>query len=222
MILGINVVGAVQGYGSDSSIIVSAHYDHIGKGHSPLAFSLTKKTDSIYNGANDNGTGTAAMMELAKYFAATKRNYYTIIFIAFSGEELGMKGSNHFAKFIDNPSMVKAVINLEMLGRPFRKNSAFYTGAAAPKIIRGINSAIADKTGTKEFLYEDPFEKQMLYRRSDHYSFVNIIDQSFTIMASSPEDAYYHSIYDETKTIDFDFLLFAVKNIAMAVEYLAN
>lgn len=221
-ITGLNVVGAVPGYASDSLIIVSAHYDHIGKG----GFGYTQKTpnsdDNIYNGANDNATGIAAMMELAKYFAAYRHNYYTIIFVAFSGEEMGLLGSKHFAKYIDDPKRIKAVINLEMLGRPYYEEHCFYTGFTSFKTIKAINKFVNSKTGVKTFLYDDPFPNQNLQIRSDHYPFAFNGFDSFTIMGSSPEDMYYHSVNDETETIDFDFLLFAVKNIAAVVEYFGN
>lgn len=221
-ITGLNVVGAVPGYASDSLIIVSAHYDHIGKG----GFGYTQKTphhdDGIYNGANDNATGTAAMMELAKYFAAYRHNYYTILFVAFSGEEMGLLGSKHFAKYIDDPKRIKAVINLEMLGRPHDNKHCFYTGFTAFKTIKAINKYVESKMGVKFFLTTDPFPMQNLQMRSDHYSFAYNGFDTFTIMGSSPTDMYYHSVNDETETIDFDFLLFAVKNIAAAMEYFGN
>ncbi len=218
-ILALNVVSAVKGYGSDSMIVVSAHYDHIGKGDSYLSLNLPEKNDDIYNGANDNATGTAAMMEIAKYYAATNHNYYTIVFVAFSAEELGMVGSTHFINDMDKPSLIKAVINLEMLGHPIEKKRCFITGFINQKTIKGINQIIKSETGISKYFINDPFPEQHLKMRSDHYPFSNKVSQAFTIMASSPTNKHYHSVTDETRTIDFDFLCIAAKNIALAIKY---
>ena len=97
LIYGINVIGALTGMVSpDTSVIFCAHYDHVGVKRSGYKFN-----DSIYNGANDNASGVALLIELAKYYAALKTNRYTLVFIAFSGEELGLLGSEHTAKNID-------------------------------------------------------------------------------------------------------------------------
>lgn len=216
---GINIVAAVPGFGSDSLIIVSAHYDHIGKGSNLLAEKAIEKDDQIYNGANDNATGTAAMMEIAKYYSKTRQNYYSILFVAFSAEELGMLGSVHFANNISKTQYVKAVVNLEMLGRPYNKNYCFYTGSISRKTIRKVNYELEKETGISKFFHFDIFPFQNLDMRSDHYSFKKKVSRTFTIMATSTDDKFYHSIKDETKTIDFDFLCKATKNIAIAIKY---
>ncbi len=215
----LNVVSAVKGYGSDSLIIVSAHYDHIGRGASHLSPKLPVNNDDIYNGANDNATGTAAMMEIAKYYATTNENYYTIIFVAFSAEELWLLGSTHFINGMDNPGLIKAVINLEMLGRPIYKKQCYYTGFVNYKTIKGFNKIVNNATAINNYFVNDPFPEQHLEMRSDHYPFSKAVSQAFTIMASSPTDEHYHAVTDETATIDFDFLCNAVKNIALAIQY---
>lgn len=216
---GINVVGAVPGAGSDSIILISAHFDHIGYGNNQFTQKGVAWNDKIYNGANDNATGTAAMMELAKYYAATKSNYYTILFVAFTGEEMGMLGSLHFINNTDNPHLIKAAINLEMLGRPTNGEHCFYAGFADGKTIRGFNQIVKEKTGLNRFLTADPFPEHHLEIRSDHYPLARKIKPSFTIMACSPDDEHYHSVTDEIQTIDFDFLCTAVKNIALGLYY---
>jgi Zn-dependent M28 family amino/carboxypeptidase len=221
-ILGLNVIGAVPGYGSDSLIIISAHYDHIGKGATYLTQKGIKKNDDLFNGANDNATGVAAMLEIAKYYAVTRQNYYTILFIAFSAEELGMIGSSHFINNMENPGFIKAVINLEMLGRPDEKKRCFYTGSVSQKIIRGINKNVKKQNSKRNFLVEDIFPEQKLALRSDHYSFTNKVQTTFTIMATSPYDEHYHSVTDEVATIDFDFLLEVTNKIATCIKYFGN
>jgi acetylornithine deacetylase/succinyl-diaminopimelate desuccinylase-like protein len=124
-IMGVNVMGAIIGNGrSDKVFIISSHYDHVGTHRNNVdlfPFLIrdnfpSPKIDSIYNGANDNASGVAAMLMLAKYFKELPAPDYSIFFIAFSGEELDMIGSSAFVKSI-NIQKVKQVINLEMLGR---------------------------------------------------------------------------------------------------------
>jgi Zn-dependent M28 family amino/carboxypeptidase len=221
-IQGLNVIGAVPGYGSDSLIIISAHYDHIGKGKTYLTQKDTKKNDDIYNGANDNATGVAAMLEIAKYYAVNRQNYYTILFVAFSAEELGMIGSAHFINNMENPGVIKAVINLEMLGRPDNTKQCFYAGIVSPKIIRGFNKNVKKNYKQRNFLVEDFYPEQKLDLRSDHYSFMHKVPAAFTIMATSPYDEHYHSVTDEVATIDFDFLLEVTNKIATCIKYFGN
>ncbi|MCW3092848.1 MAG: secreted peptidase family, partial [Ferruginibacter sp.] len=91
-----NVVAAIPGnITNDTMVIFSAHYDHIGKGNDlPYNKDYTYQ-DDIFNGANDNATGVAALLELARYYKSQKNNRYLLLFIAFSGEEMEMLGSAH-------------------------------------------------------------------------------------------------------------------------------
>ena len=111
-----NVVAMLQGTGtSDEFIIIGAHYDHLGYGE----FGSLYRGDSlrIHNGADDNASGTTGLLELAQYFSVN-RPATDILFIAFSGEEMGLLGSAHYA---DSPTVdldnVLAMINMDMIGR---------------------------------------------------------------------------------------------------------
>lgn len=117
-----NVVGYIPGSGSLSNeyIVVGAHYDHLGWGGEGSG-SLDPDAHAIHNGADDNGSGTAAILELAEYFTIQlndNENRRGIIFIAFGGEEEGLLGSSHFA---ENPPVkienIAAMLNLDMVGR---------------------------------------------------------------------------------------------------------
>jgi hypothetical protein len=115
-----NVVGILEGNGplAKETVVIGAHYDHLGYG----AFgSLSKdqKGKAIHYGADDNGSGTTTLMELARRFAAKKdREGRRLVFIAFSGEERGLLGSEHYCK---NPLIpladTVAMVNLDMVGR---------------------------------------------------------------------------------------------------------
>lgn len=110
-----NVVALLQGTGdSEELIIIGAHYDHLGMG----AFgSLSSGDPKIHNGADDNASGTAGLLELAEYFA-NDRPETDLLFLAFSGEEMGLLGSQHF---VENPTVsldsALAMINMDMIGR---------------------------------------------------------------------------------------------------------
>jgi len=115
-----NVVGLIEGTDKkDEAVILCAHYDHI-----DIRSSLGKrmKNDTIYNGADDNASGTAAIMEVARLLAKAKRDGYpprrTIVVAAFTAEEMGLIGSSYMA---ENPivplSKTRMVVNIDMVGR---------------------------------------------------------------------------------------------------------
>ncbi len=111
---GHNVIGCIDN-GAAHTIVIGAHYDHLGYGDEG---SLYRGEKAIHNGADDNASGTAALIELARYVKVSglKKNNY--LFIAFSGEEKGLLGSNYFVKHptIDLKS-VSYMLNMDMVGR---------------------------------------------------------------------------------------------------------
>ena len=118
-----NVVGILPGKAKkDEFVIFSGHYDHIGVGKAVNG-------DSIFNGANDDAAGTTAVIMLAKYFAALKNNERTLVFAAFTAEEVGGFGSQYFSQQFA-PDKVMAMFNIEMIGTESKwgKNSAYITG----------------------------------------------------------------------------------------------
>lgn len=113
-----NVIGILDGRDrvlKNEAIVIGAHYDHLGRGGQG---SLAANSTDIHHGADDNASGTAAIIELARQFAKDKKNKRTIIFIAFSGEEDGLFGSKYY---VNNPvfplDKTIAMINLDMVGR---------------------------------------------------------------------------------------------------------
>ena len=118
-----NVIGFLEGTSlKEEIVVISAHYDHLGKKN-------TGEGDLIFNGANDNATGVTAMIMLADYFKKAKINKRSIVFIAFTAEEMGLVGSNHFGKTISAES-ITAGVNIEMIGKesPFGPKTAWLTG----------------------------------------------------------------------------------------------
>lgn len=117
MVSAIDVVGYLDN-GAENTVVIGAHYDHLGMGmdHNSLDANPEGK---IHNGADDNASGTAGVIELARYFSQNQpKEKFNFLFICFSGEELGLFGSK---KFCENPtidfSKVNYMINMDMIGR---------------------------------------------------------------------------------------------------------
>jgi Zn-dependent M28 family amino/carboxypeptidase len=134
-----NVVAVLPGRSPSLSgqvVIIGAHYDHLGLG-GPNALD-PDSTGAVHNGADDNGSGTVALIEIARRLAGTRPGR-TIVFVAFSGEELGVLGSSHYAK---NPTpfpmdSVYAMINLDMVGR-LRDGKLLALGAETATELRAL------------------------------------------------------------------------------------
>ncbi|HSU28607.1 MAG TPA: M20/M25/M40 family metallo-hydrolase [Chitinophagaceae bacterium] len=114
--IGHNVIGYIDNNAA-STIVLGAHYDHLGYGEDGGSLDPAK-TKSIHNGADDNASGTAALIELARKLKGSNSKKDNYLFIAFSGEELGLFGSKHFT---ENPTIdlktVDCMINMDMVGR---------------------------------------------------------------------------------------------------------
>jgi aminopeptidase YwaD len=124
-----NVVGIVNGFDpvlKNEFIVIGAHYDHLGRGGEG---SLAPREGDIHHGADDNASGTAGLLELARIFASSSspRPRRTIVFIAFSGEEEGLLGSNYYVNHPLKPlENTVAMINMDMIGR--MKNNKLIVG----------------------------------------------------------------------------------------------
>ena len=114
--IGHNVIGYIDN-GASNTIVLGAHFDHLGYGEDGNSMLRTKE-HLIHNGADDNASGTAALIELARLLKNSKLNKSNYLFIAFSGEELGLFGSKYF---VENPTInlgtVNYMINMDMVGR---------------------------------------------------------------------------------------------------------
>ncbi|MDB5156258.1 MAG: family metallo-hydrolase, partial [Mucilaginibacter sp.] len=121
-----NIAGIIPGKTKpDEFVVFSGHYDHLGI----LTGANVMQGDSIANGADDDASGTTAVITLAKYFKKLNNNARTLVFVAFTAEEIGEYGSAYFAKTM-NPNKVTAMFNIEMIGKASKWgiNSAFITG----------------------------------------------------------------------------------------------
>lgn len=229
--IGVNVVAALKGKTRPEEVVIfCAHYDHIGtRSTNPYpGFSggyIGRRGDTIYNGANDNASGTAAVIGLARYFSQLGNNERTLLFIAFAGEELGLLGSKAMASMVI-PEAITAVVNIEMVGRPIskRKKKPYITGSNLSNLQKLLNKRLYESNPEvygKRFFIDDSYATQNLFQRSDNYWFAQKGIPSHTILATSPTDIYYHSQSDETSTLDFDFMSGIVRAIALGCTNLA-
>lgn len=205
-----NVIGILPGKSKkDELVVFSGHYDHIGIGKPNAA------GDSIYNGANDDAAGTTAVMMLANYFAKEKNNERTLVFVAFTAEEIGGFGSQYFSKQI-NADKTIAMFNIEMIGTESQwgKNSAYITGYEKSdfgKILQGNLSG-------SQFKFEpDPYPKQNLFYRSDNATLAALGVPAHTISTSKMDtEKFYHTHEDEIETLDMANMTEIIKAIAIS------
>lgn len=204
---GFNVVARLTGKSKpDEIIIFSAHYDHVGIGRN--------KKDSIWNGANDNASGSTALLLLAEYFAKRNDNDRTLIFCAFAGEEIGLFGSKDFSNHLKSEKII-AGINLEMLGvSQYGRKKVFITGFEKTTLGNHLAKQLR-KAGLKLVDEPDP-EGKMLFYRSDNYPFAKKGVPFLTIMASDDGERCYHQPCDELQRIDLPNMISIIQSIAIA------
>ncbi len=216
-----NVVGVIPGKSlpagqagkKDEYVVFSAHYDHIGIGKPD------SKGDSIYNGANDDAAGTTAIIMLAKYFSQLNNNERTIIFAAFTAEEIGGFGSKYFSQQLD-ADKVMAMFNIEMIGTSSKwgTNSAYITGYEKSDMGKILQ---ANLTGSKFKFEPDPYPKQNLFYRSDNATLAALGVPAHTISTAKMEEApnnepNYHKQSDEIGTLDMNNMTEIIKAIALS------
>ncbi|MFZ6024258.1 MAG: M28 family metallopeptidase [Bacteroidota bacterium] len=209
-----NVVGVLPGKNKKNEyVIFSGHYDHLGIMGKDRNGNV--QTDSIFNGANDDAAGTTAMMVLAQYFKKINNNERTLIFAAFTAEEVGGFGATYFSRQFD-PKQVMAMFNIEMIGSESKwgKNTAFITGYEKTdmgKILQG------NLVGTDFTFHPDPYPAQDLFYRSDNATLARLGVPAHTISTTKIDvDPYYHKASDEFSTIDIENMTRIIRAIALS------
>ncbi|MFN4313071.1 MAG: M28 family peptidase [Chitinophagaceae bacterium] len=204
-----NVVGILPGKSrKDEYVIFSAHYDHIGVGK-PV------NGDSIYNGANDDAAGTTAVILLARYFKALNNNERTIVFAAFTAEEVGGFGASFFSQQYD-PAKVMAMFNIEMIGTESKwgRNSAYITGYDKTDMGTILQKNLA---GTGFTFHPDPYPEQQLFYRSDNATLARLGVPAHTIStAKMDQEPHYHKPSDHPETLDMDNMAKIIESIALS------
>jgi len=203
-----NVAGVIPGKSKPNEyVIFSGHYDHIG-------ILPAVGQDSIANGADDDASGVTAMLTLADYYKKKNNNERTLIFVAFTAEELGMYGSKYFSNHI-NADQVVAMINMEMIGKDskFGPNTVYITGYDQSDLGKLMQENL--KNTTFKF-YSDPYIKQNLFYRSDNAVLAakGVPAHSFST-SQMDKDEYYHTVKDEVATLNVQNIISSIEAIAI-------
>lgn len=199
-----NVIGIIEGTDKkEEAIIITAHYDHLGR-----------QGDDIYYGADDDGSGTAAILEIGQafMFAAEKgeRPRRTIIIMPVSGEEKGLLGSKHYTLHPTVPlTNIVADLNIDMIGRRDEKykDDPNYVYVIGSEMLSPDLKLVSEKANNEtekinlDYSYDDPEDPNRFYYRSDHYNFAR--NNIPVIFYFSGVHADYHKPTDTYDKIEF-------------------
>ena len=206
-LLGSNVIGYIEGSDEklkEEFVFITAHYDHLGV-----------REDKIYNGADDNGSGTASLLEICQAFKEAKQNGWgpkrTVVVMLVSGEEKGLLGSKYYVNFPTFPLENTVVeINVDMIGRVDKKhegNPDYIYVIGADRLsseLHEINEK-ANSTFTHlelDYTYNEESDPNRYYYRSDHYNFAEKGIPSVFYFNGTHED--YHRASDTIEKINFE------------------
>lgn len=219
-----NVVAVVEGSDlSEEYLVISAHYDHVGMANG-----------QIFNGADDNGSGTSGLMELARVFQKAKNEgngpRRTIVFLHCTGEEYGLHGSRYYtdSQALYPLNQTIANLNIDMIGRVDAKhqNSGNYIYLVGSDRLSLDLHNISEEANANyvnielDYEYNALSHPEMIYYRSDHYNFAkNNIPVIFYYNGSHPD---YHMPTDTVEKIDFDQMLKRVQLVFATAWELAN
>lgn len=206
-----NIVGIVEGSDKkDEYLVISAHYDHVGKDNE----------GNIYYGADDDGSGTVGLMELAEAFATAKKKgagpRRTVVFLAVSGEEKGLWGSEYYTQNPIYPlNKTSADLNIDMIGRIGseylnKKDAENYLYIIGDDKLSTDLAPLTDKVNNEyvnmklDRKYNDPNDPERFYYRSDHYNFA--AKGVPVIFYFNGVHADYHKPTDTVDKIHFDLM----------------
>ncbi|WP_294263075.1 M28 family metallopeptidase [uncultured Chryseobacterium sp.] len=217
-----NILAFIEGSERPQEIVViSGHYDHVGT-----------RNGVVYNGADDDGSGTVAVMEIAKAFQAAKKAgngpKRSILFLHVTGEEHGLFGSEYYTDHPVFPLANTVVdLNIDMIGRddPENRGKQYVYVIGSEMLssqLKVINEAANKMTNNLElnYRYDDPNDTERLYYRSDHYNFAkNNVPVAF-FFDGIHED--YHKPTDDVEKIDYKLLAKRTQLVFATAWELAN
>lgn len=214
-----NIVGYLEGTDpvlKNEFVVIGAHYDHIGVTDKPV------NGDYIYNGADDNATGTTTVAELVNYFGKTKSNKRSILFCFFSAEEVGLLGSKHLAEKLKAQNFnIYTMLNFEMTGVPLGHDLlAFITGYGRSNMADKFN-----EYGGKKLIGSNEFEmKYQLFRQSDNYPFFLEFNVPAHTLSTTEMSTFkfYHQLGDEFGAMDTAHMTNFVQTMLPVVEKMVN
>ncbi|MCA5005361.1 M20/M25/M40 family metallo-hydrolase [Sphingobacterium bovistauri] len=210
-----NVAAVIPGKSKPNEyVIFSAHYDHIG-------IIQPNGQDSIANGADDDASGTSAIISLSKYYKNQNNNERTLIFVAFTAEEIGMYGSKYFSNNINADSVI-AMINIEMIGKDskFGANTLYLTGYDHSN----LGELMQQNLKNTEFKFHpDPYPQQNLFYRSDNAVLAALGVPAHTFSTSQiDKDSYYHTVKDDVSTLNIENIVSSIEAIALGAQGIVN
>jgi Peptidase family M28 len=228
-----NVVAVVEGRDPQLKkeyVALGAHYDHVGTGR-PVA------GDAIYNGADDDGSGTTALLAMAEAFAKGPRPRRSILFVWHTGEEKGLLGSQYFTEFPTVPlAQIVTQLNIDMIGRSKRPDDTnprnrMLTGPDEIYVIgsRMMSTELANlsESVNRSYLnlkfnyhYDDPNDSEGLFYRSDHYNYAKRGVPIIFYFDGVHED--YHKPSDTPDKIDYQKMEKITRTIFILASELAN
>jgi bacterial leucyl aminopeptidase len=205
-----NVVGIIENRNSiNDYILIGAHLDHLGK--------MDSKTDSIFNGANDNASGVTAVLQIARELKKYKF-YKKIIIALFTGEEVGLKGSKHLSQELKAAKInLSYVINFEMIGTPL---SSFPEKVYTTGFDRSDFAEVANKVLGDEFIVSNGEEfSDGLFGASDNYPFyLEYKIPSHTISTFDFKNYnYYHSLSDEYSHLNIHHMDYIIQRTSKLI-----
>jgi hypothetical protein len=210
-----NVVGVLPGNKSkDEIVLYSAHYDHLG-------VAPTGEGDVIYNGADDDASGTTAIINLAQYFTKKNNNARSLMFSAFTAEEIGGFGSRYFSQQL-NPDDVVAMINIEMIGKPskFGAGKMWMTGMDRSNLGTLLNESLKAK-GTE--VHQDPYPEQNLFYRSDNATLARLGVPAHSFSSTQlDKDKHYHQVSDDLASLDLQSMHQVIESLSLATQGLVD
>jgi hypothetical protein len=205
-ITGVNLLVGVKGTRTpDRYLVVSAHYDHIGV-----------RNGTVFNGADDNASGAAALLTVAKYFASRKPAN-SLMFLALDGEESGLRGARAFVLSPPVPASAMAInLNMDMIGRD-PKDLLYVVGTRQQPFLKPFIERIAAKAPVKLVMgHDDPKEKEDWTGDSDHKAFC---DAKIPCLYFGVEDFdQHHRATDDFETMTHGFYVRAVETMIRAIE----
>ncbi len=228
-----NVVATLEG--SDSAlkseyVALGAHYDHVGRG-------VAVNGDNLYNGADDDGSGTVAVLALAEAFVKGPRPRRSVLFVWHAGEEHGLWGSDYFTRFPTVPvERIVAQLNMDMIGRSKQPGdtSAANRYLSGPDEIYVIGSklmstelgALSERVNRSylglsfNYRYDEPNDPEQLFSRSDHFNYARRGIPIIFYFDGVHED--YHQPSDTVDKIDFRKLERVTRTIFVTAAEIAN
>ena len=208
-----NVVGVLPGKQSPEDIVLySSHYDHLG---------VTEDGKQIYNGADDDASGTTAVLNLAQFFANKGDNKRSLMFSAFTAEEIGGFGSKYFSQQL-NPDHVVAMINIEMIGKPskFGAGTIWMTGMERSNLGELLNKNLVE---INTQIYQDPYPEQGLFYRSDNATLARLGVPAHSFSSTQlDKDQHYHKVTDDINSLDLSSMHKVIETLATATQPLVD